>query len=66
MSIATLERAILAGAKIVFNNPKLKMKDIQEWCSGEIEPHDGEVTVWIPDPGVWVAVKTENDKRKKK
>lgn len=66
MSMATLERAILAGAKTVFNNPKLRLKDIQEWSSGEIKPHDGEVSVRVPDPGVYVAVKTECDKRKAK
>lgn len=63
MSMATLERAVLAGAKLVFRNPKLKMKDIQEWSSGEIKPHEGEVVARIPDPGVNVAIKAENDKR---
>lgn len=63
MSMATLERAILAGAKFVLNNPRLKMKDIQEWSSGEIEPHKGEVVVRVSDPGVYVAVKVESDKR---
>jgi hypothetical protein len=65
MSMATLERAILGGAKVVFNNPKLRQKDIQEWSSGEIKPHDGEVCARIPDPGVNVAIKAENDKRTK-
>jgi hypothetical protein len=62
MSMATLERAVLTGAKIAFKNPKLKMKDIQEWSSGDITPHEGEVVRFVPDPGVFVAVKTENDK----
>jgi hypothetical protein len=64
MSMATLERVILAGAKIVFANPKLKLGDIQEWSSAEIEPLVDEVTFYIPDPGVWVAIKATNDKRK--
>jgi len=64
MSMATLERAVLAGARVVLNNRKLKKADIQEWSTGEIEPHDGEVVVRVPDPGVFVAVKKENDKRK--
>lgn len=63
MSMATLERAILAGAKAVFNNPKLRQKDIQEWSSGEIKEHGGEVSVYVSDPGVYVAVKVEFDKR---
>jgi len=65
MSMATLERAILAGAKELFKNPRLKMKDIQEWSSGEIKPHDGEVVGFVADPGVFAAIKMENDKRLK-
>ena len=65
MSMATLERAILAGAKEVFKNSKLKLKDIQEWSSGEITAHEGEVVARVPDPGVFVAIKKENDKRAK-
>ena len=63
MSMATLERAVLAGARIVLNNPKLKMKEIQEWSTGKIDPQAGEVVVRVPDPGVFVAVKKESDKR---
>jgi hypothetical protein len=64
MSMATLESAILAGAKVVFNNRKLRKKDIQEWSSGEILPQEGEVVAEVPDPGVWIAIKKEYDKRK--
>jgi hypothetical protein len=64
MSVATLERAVLAGAKIILNNPKLKMRDIMEWSTGDIEPHEGEIVVRVPDPGVNVAVKNDCDKRK--
>jgi len=66
MSLATLERAILAGAKEVLHNPKLKLKDIMEWSSGDIKAHDGEIVVNVPDHGVFVAVKAEMDKRQKK
>jgi len=62
MSMTTLERAVLAGAKLTFNNPKLKMKDIQEWST---EVQSGEISAWIPDPGVYVTIKRENDKRVK-
>ena len=65
MSLATLERAVLAGAKEVFNNSRLHLKDIQEWSTGEINPHEGEVVAFVPDPGVNVAVKLEHDKRKR-
>jgi len=39
------------------------MKDIQEWSSGAIDPHANEVTAFVPDPGVYVSIKIENDKR---
>jgi hypothetical protein len=63
MSLATLERAILAGAKIELKNPKLRQKDIQEWSTSEVKPQNGEVALRIPDPGIWIAVKKERDKR---
>ena len=66
MSMATLERAVLAGARIVFNNPKLKMKDILEWSTAKIEPGEDEVTASVPDPGVNVTVLALLDKRKEK
>ncbi len=63
MSMATLERAVLAGAKLVFKNPKLRMKDIREWSSGELKPQDGEVSAYIPDPGVYATILIQHDKR---
>lgn len=61
----TLETAILWNAKEFFNNRALRLKDIMEWSSGEIKAHIGEVVAHIPDPGVYVAIKKENDKRVK-
>ena len=65
MSFATLERAVLAGAKVALNNTRLKMKDVLEWSTGTVKAEDGEVVVHVPDPGVNVCVKRENDKRLK-
>lgn len=66
MSMRTLERVVLAGAKAVLCNPKLKMKDILEWSTGTVEPRDGEVVVNVPDPGVSVCVLKAHDKREAK
>ena len=63
MSMQTLERAILAEAKTVLNNPKLKMKDIMEWSTGPVKAEDGEVIVELPGLGVNVAVAKSNDLR---
>jgi len=65
MSMATLEKAILFGAKEVFKNSKLRKKDLLEWSSGELKPQaDTEVVARVPDPGVWVCVLKTMDKRK--
>ena len=64
MSMATMERAVLAGAKDVLNNRGLRMKNIMEWSTGEIREVRGEVRVWVANPGAWVAVKEKDDKRK--
>ncbi len=63
MSFATLERAVLHEARAVFNNRKLRQKDIIEWTTGEIEKHDGETIVTLPVLGIQVAVGTEHDRR---
>jgi len=67
MSYATLERAILNGARTLLNNSRLRMKDIAEWSTsekcvkGNLGPH--EVMFRVPDPGVWIAVDMSFDKR---
>lgn len=43
MSIQSLERAIVAGAREMFKNPKLRVKDMLEWSTGEIKPQGGEL-----------------------
>lgn len=51
MSMASLEREILARARIALENPKLKTKDILEWSSGEVEPQAGEIVIRVENPG---------------
>ena len=63
MRMASLERAILFDAKRFFNNKKLRMKDIMEWSTGDIMPQDGEVVERVN--GIYVAIKTGDDKRVK-
>lgn len=64
MSIRSLESAITSEARAVFNNRKLRVKDIMEWSTGEIKPADGEVVARMPLNGVYVAISAEHDKRK--
>jgi hypothetical protein len=64
MSMRTLETAITAAAREFLNYPGLRLKDVLEWSSGELKPHDGEIAFYLPDPGVFVCVKKKCDKRK--
>lgn len=57
MSMATLERAILAELKTITKNNKLKLKDILEWSTGSVDAQTGEKLVFLPDLKVTVAVK---------
>lgn len=58
MGIRQLEAAILAEAKQVTGNKKLRQKDIMEWSSGPIKPHEGETIFQLPTTGVYISIKT--------
>jgi hypothetical protein len=66
MSMAALQIAVLTGARRFFNNQKLGMKDILAWSTGTVVPGDGEIVEYVSDPGVFVAIKKEHDKRKRR
>lgn len=57
MSLATLERALWKEFVEVTGLKKTKLKDMQEWSSGEIGDRDGEVKAFLPRHGVWAAFK---------
>lgn len=57
MSIRTLENEILQEARKVVGNNKLRLKDIMEWTTGDIEVHEGEKIYRLPDIGVNIAIK---------
>jgi hypothetical protein len=40
-----LENAVLAELRKIENNPKIRKKDIMEWSTGSVEPHEGEKLV---------------------
>ncbi len=63
MSMGELERATLAAARVAFNNPKLRRKDLMEWSTAEPTAEPSEVVLWVSKPGVYVAIKAEHDKR---
>ena len=63
MSMATLNRTIRLEAQVVLHNPKLRDKDILEWKNAELTPEEGEVIVYLPVIGVWIAVSKAVDRR---
>lgn len=68
MSFQTLERHILAQARLIANNPSLKLKDICEWSNSEqvIKKNllPGEVYFLIPGLVVWVCIEKTKDRRR--
>ena len=56
MGIRSLNAQILAELRVTTGNHKLRQKDIMEWSTGEIAPHEGETIVKLPN-GIYVAYK---------
>lgn len=56
MSMRTLETAILNEARVVTGRKRLRLKDIMEWTTSDIEPHEGEKIYRLPEIGVNIAV----------
>jgi seryl-tRNA(Sec) selenium transferase len=60
MSLATLEREIIAEANVLLKTGrKLKIKDIQEWSTGEVESREDETRIHLKDLGLTIVFKTE-------
>ena len=65
MAMARIEREVVAELRTLLNYRSLRLKDLQEWSTGPIEPHDGEIVVRLEGMGVNAAVKVACDKRPK-
>lgn len=63
MGIHEVESAITAEARVVLNNRKLRVKDLNEWSTGELKAGEGEVVIKLPELKVNVCVAKEHDKR---
>jgi len=57
MGFRQIETKILAEAKEVTGNKKLRLKDIMEWSTGEIKAQEGETLYDLPKCDVHIAVK---------
>lgn len=65
MSMATLEKAILAELKKVANNPKLTKNNIMAWETGKsLKAEEGETLYYLPELGVSCAVQIATPKKK--
>ncbi len=58
MSMATLEREILAELKAIAKNPKLTKNSIMEWSTTEVKAEEGETLYFLPKLKIYCAVKT--------
>ena len=58
MSMATLEREILAETKAVTKR-NLKKKDILEWSTGDVKVKDGEEKIHLPALNIDVVIKKD-------
>lgn len=63
MSVRSYESAVVAEARGILKNSKLRLKDIMEWRTSVIEPEDGEVVIFCSGTGAYAAFKKEVDKR---
>jgi hypothetical protein len=56
MSLATLERKIIDELRIVAKNPKIRKKDLMEWSTSQMNPHEGETYFFLPKLKLHVCV----------
>ena len=47
MSMRALEGAIRSEAARVFCNSRLRVKDLREWSTDTIKPHEGEHVAYV-------------------
>lgn len=62
MGLQSLEREILAEAKEVTGNKKLRMKDIMEWSTSKVKEFPEEERFHLPNIGVNISVKKTGKK----
>jgi hypothetical protein len=56
MSMRSLESAICAELREVTGIRTIRVKDLQEWSSGKVDPREGEKVYTLPILGINVAV----------
>jgi hypothetical protein len=61
--MVVIETEILAEAKRVLKNPRLKKQDILEWAFGEVLPANGAVAISLQAIGCTICTLRANDKR---
>lgn len=56
MALDRMEKSIMRELRVMTGNRKLGEKNLMEWSTREIEPHEGEKLIKLPS-GIWVAYK---------
>ena len=62
MGLRHLEESIVSELRRFTGNEKLRIKDMMEWSTGEIELREGEKKVFLPENRVNVAYKEPEKK----
>ena len=52
MTMRDIERALIEAVRAKTNRPKLRLKDLLAWSSGDLDANDGEDRVIVSVPGM--------------
>ena len=64
MSLSSLEREIVRGARIILKNRRVRLGDLLDGPTGNVTVGEGEVSIFIEEYGVTAVFFAECDKRK--
>ena len=57
--LSKIDKTILTEVRKVKNDQTIRNKDVMEWSTGDIKPHDGEEIFRLPELGINVALKID-------
>ena len=63
--MSSMDKGVWRECQRVLNNPRMRLKDLHEWSTGEIVPQEGEIALQVDVYGtaIYVAVPASVDKR---
>ena len=64
MTMRSFEMDIVNAAKEKLNNKKLRLKDLMEWSTGNVDVQEGETYVFLESMGIHASFKLPEAKKK--